>query len=152
MIHSNTHAQLGRLIHGVADQAIRDGRRLTYDGGMLTAEDVVDIVLPSLLCLADDLARRLGFGAIGYRFEWADEPSPVFPLRAVQVQARAFVEVAPFVLETFERYLEDGHYDVTHLFAAAARTLRPDFDPAGITFADAPAGISGGRRAGDAEG
>ncbi|WP_323025750.1 hypothetical protein [Castellaniella sp.] len=114
--------QLIVLMTGLADQKIKDGSEFYYDGGALYATDVAEISLPCALVLADALSRRLGMGGSGHEFE-IGPPNPVFPVCATQVQARPFLEVAPFVTEIFESVVMDVRHDLSRIYAFAARQL-----------------------------
>lgn len=122
------HAQLQRLTFGLADQLIVRGTPLTYDGGRLRPAEAVDLSLPSLLCLADELSRRVGTGDIGFDFALLDRPNPVFPLDAVPRSPRPFIAIAPYLVEAFDQHVASSEYDLAHVFAAAARVLDPQFD------------------------
>jgi len=121
-------AQLQRLTYGLADQLTVQGTPLLYEGKRLSPSEVVDLSLPSLLCLSDALMTSVGGKGLGYRFELVDVPSPVFPLLAHPTEPRPFLTIAPFVVEAFEHHTREAGYDAAHLFAAAARHLRPEFD------------------------
>lgn len=124
----NNFESLRRLVTGLADQEIRAGRGFTYDGGVMHADDVAEVALPSILCIAQDLAQRLGVGDFGYRFEMR-EPNPVFPLHALLERPPSrFFEVAPFVTEVFDGEVMDCRHDLALLFEAAAKLLRPGFN------------------------
>ena len=132
--------QLRRLVLGLADQAIRRGEKFFYDGGELHADDVADIGLPSILCIAQDVSSRAGLGGFGYQFKM-DQPNPVFPLHAVQVGERArFFDVAPFVSEVFHGEVMDCRQDLAVLFEAAAQLLLPGFSLVANTNHTVPVG------------
>lgn len=127
MAHDDFEAKLRRLVTGLADQEIKAGRGFAYDGGVMHADDVAEVALPSILCIAQDLAQRLGVGDFGYRFEMGD-PNPVFPLRAIPERpAPRFFEVAPFIAEVFDGEVMDCRQDLAVLFEAAAKLLHPEF-------------------------
>nr|WP_228857614.1 hypothetical protein [Pseudomonas syringae]QOQ33453.1 hypothetical protein [Pseudomonas syringae pv. actinidiae] len=132
--------QLRRLVLGLTDQAIVRGDEFRYDGGVLHADDVADIALPSILCLAQDLSVRSGVGSFGYQFRM-DEPNPVFPLHAVFVEGQVnFSTMAPFVSEIFHGEVMDCRQDLAVLFETAAQLVRPGFDLAANTNYSVPAG------------
>ncbi|WP_323004783.1 hypothetical protein [Denitromonas sp.] len=128
MANEDFESQLRRLVTGLADQEVKAGRGFAYDGGVMHADDVAEVALPSILCIAQDLSRRLGVGDFGYRFEMR-EPNPVFPLHAIPERpAPRFFEVAPFITEVFDGEVMDCRQDLALLFEAAAKLLRPEFN------------------------
>lgn len=127
MANDDFESQLRRLVTGLADQEIKAGREFFYDGGVMHADDVANVAVPSILCIAQDLSQRLGIGDFGFRFEMG-EPNPVFPLHAIPSGAAPrFFAVAPFVTEVFDGEVMDCRQDLALLFEAAARLLRPDY-------------------------
>lgn len=137
--------QLRRLLTGLADQEIKQGHQFAYDSGFLHADDVAELALPSVLCIAQDLAERLGVGGFGYNFRFGP-PNPVFPLHAEQSgRDVSVISVAPFVTEVFMGEVMDCRSDLALLFATAARIVDPEFDLASNTnyaVESAPAGAS----------
>lgn len=128
MSYDTLEEQLRRLITGLADQEIVNGREFGYDGQALYADDVADIGLPSILCIAQELSGRLGQGGLGYRFEIKDKPNPVFPLYAIPGDAApAFFKVSPFVMEVFQGEVLDCRMDLALLFETAAQLVRPGY-------------------------
>jgi hypothetical protein len=124
--------QLKRLVIGMADQEILAGRDFFYDGGRLHADEVADLMLPSVVCIAQDLSDRLELGSFGYRFKLGASDSAAFPLTMEfvadgSVDAKRFFEVAPFVVEVFEGEVVDCRLDLARLFESAARLVREDF-------------------------
>lgn len=135
--------QLRRLVLGLTDQAIVRGDEFRYDGGLLHADDVADIALPSILCLAQDLSVRYGVGSFGYEFKM-DEPNPVFPLHAVSVDGDVnFSKVAPFISEVFHGEVMDCRQDLAVLFETAAQLVRPGFNLSANTNYSVPIGSDG---------
>lgn len=131
-------AQMRRLVIGLADQDIKDGQGFGYDGGVLHAEEVADLALPSILCLAQDLSQRLGVGDLGYRFELATA-NPVFPLHALhERQGVGFSAAAPFVTEVFEHEVRECRHDLARLFEMAAQRVQPDYTLAANTTYSTP--------------
>lgn len=140
MAHEQLEDQLRRLVLGLTDQAIVRGEKFHYDGGVLHADDVAEIALPSILCIAQDVAVRTGLGDFGYQFKM-DQPNPVFPLHAVCVREGArFFDVAPFVSEVFHGEVLDCRQDLAILFETAAQLVRPDFNLAANTNYTVPVG------------
>lgn len=128
MAQDGFESQMRRLVTGLADQEIKAGREFVYDGGALHADDVAEIGMPSILCIAQDLSKRLGTGDFGYRFQMG-EVNPVFPLHAIRERPTArFFEVAPFVTEVFEGEVLDCRHDLARLFEVAAKLVRPEFN------------------------
>lgn len=128
MTRGDVQTQLRRLVTGLADQDIRAGSMFCYDGGELHAEDVSDMALPSILCIAQDLSVRLGMGDFGYAFELTESGEPVFPLRMVQIRPGAtFMTVAPLLVEVFEREVRECRNDLAHLFEIAAQRIDPTY-------------------------
>ena len=120
--------QLHRLAYGLADQLIVSGTPLTYDGGRLRPAEAAQLAMPSLLCLADELSRRLGTGDLGYDFVLLDHPNPVFPMHAAERSPKRFMAIAPYFVESFDLHTARAAFDVAYVFAAAARVLDPAFD------------------------
>lgn len=127
MSDSAFEQQLKRLVIGLADQQIKKGQEFYYDGGRLFADEVADVTLPSLLCLAQHMSERVGLGSFGYQFELG-EVNPVFPLRVQRVGTASFFQVAPFVLEIFDSDLLECRSDLAMFFERAAKLVTPEFD------------------------
>lgn len=125
--HDDLEAQVRRLLTGAADQQKLIGAEFLYDGRQLHADDVADLCLMSVLCIAQDTSERLGQGGFGYQFKLG-KPSPVFPLEgeAIGVPGR-FSQVGPFVLDVFDGEVMECRQDLAYLFQSAAQLLRPDF-------------------------
>lgn len=132
MSHDDLAAQLQRLLTGLADQETRAGARFLYDGATLYPDEVADLLLPSVLCLAQDQSRRLGIGAWGYTFALGAPEAVGFPL-LVRAPAAGplFLQVAPFATQVFLEQLMACRDDVALLFERAARLVRPDFSLSG---------------------
>ncbi len=121
---------LRRLLLGAADQAIRAGEAFVYDGGRLHADELADLMLPSVLCHAQELSIRVGLGSLGYRFSLGRATSQSLPLqfeRDTGVAPKRFCEAGPVVLEVFEGEVMDCRADLVRLFESAARLVQPDF-------------------------
>lgn len=128
MAHDDLTSQLKRLFIGMADQEIRAGKDFLYDGGKLHADEVADLMLPSVVCIAQDLSDRLGLGAFGYRFTLGASVPVGFPVSMERVaDDKRFFEVAPFVVEVFEGEVMDCRLDLARLFESAARLVQADF-------------------------
>ena len=142
----NLDVALRRLVCGMADQDIRDDKPFFYDGGKLLPEDVVTLGLPSMLCLADRMSKRLGFGPLGYRFA-LDEDASGLPLKATRDESLVtwpFATVAPFVYDVFVSDVRECRLDLARLFERAARVIDPEFrlaaDSAYSPVVEAPVG------------
>jgi hypothetical protein len=130
--------QLRVLVIGLADQEIKAGRNFKFDGGDLHADEVAELITPSMLCIAQRLSERLGTGDFGFQFELGDA-NPVFPLHAKRVSANVrFFQVAPFVTEVFERNVLACRADLSQVFELAAQTLHPEFSLSEHTNHTAP--------------
>lgn len=131
MAQHDVTGQLKRLFIGLADQEIRQGKDFLYDGGRLHADEVADLMLPSVVCIAQELSNRLGLGGFGYRFALGANTSHGFPLSMDwmpdDTAAKRFFEIAPFVVEVFEGEVIDCRLDLARLFESAVRLLQPDF-------------------------
>ena len=133
MEHDVLINSLKRLLIGMSDQAIRAGNPFTYDGGVLHADEVADLTLPSVVCIAQELSDRLGLDGFGYRFALVGSNAAGFPLtmeRVIEDAAagrKRFFEIAPFVVEVFEGEVMDCRHDLAKLFESAARIVRADF-------------------------
>jgi len=120
--------QLKRLLIGLVDQEIIKGKEFVYDSGKLYADEVADLMLPSVLCLASDVAVRLGLGSLGYQFSLAQSAADGLPLVMQRADgAVAFSKVAPFVVEIFDGEMMDCRLDLARLFETAARLVNPEF-------------------------
>lgn len=118
---------LHRFITGLADQEIKNGRNFFYDGGLLYADDVAEIGLISIMCIAQNLSERLHIGGFGYRFEISTLPNPVFPIHAIPVgQSARFFKVAPFVSRVFDCEVLSCRNDFARVFEIAAKSLTTD--------------------------
>ena len=119
-----------RLITGLADQEIKEGRGFKYDGAPLLAEDVAEITMPTALCMAQDLAERVGMSGFGLSFHLGDA-NPVFPIHySVKDGGKEpkFFDAAPWVTEVFDGELMECRHDLAHFFEIGAKLLRPDFN------------------------
>ncbi|MBH3383292.1 hypothetical protein I5S53_04775 [Pseudomonas juntendi] len=117
--------QLRRLLTGLADQAIVRGEQFIYDGGELYADDVAEIGLLAVLCIAQALSERAGLGGFGYEFQLAAPANPVFPIHASAPQVLPdFFKVAPFVSAVFHNEVLNAKQDLTLLYHAAVQRLR----------------------------
>lgn len=127
MRHDDLAQQIQRLLAGLADQANRSGKTFFYDGGRLYPDEVAKLVLASAMCLAQDIAERLGLGNFGFRFELraTDDGLPL----AMEPAGTPclFLEVAPFVTEVFEGEVIDCCDDLARVFECAARVLKDGF-------------------------
>lgn len=129
MEHEHLTSQLKRLLTGLADQAVKQGHDFLYDGARLYADEVADLMLPSVMCIAQDVAERVGLGSLGYRFMLGPKQAVGFPLLMEPVgEAKRFFEVAPFLTEVFDGEVMDSRLDLARLFESAARLLKPEFD------------------------
>lgn len=127
-------SQLNRLFIGMADQEIRSGKEFFYDGGKLHADEVSDLLLPSVLCIAQELSDRLGLGTFGYQFALGEKKPIGFPLTmAFTPNGKRFLEIAPFVAEVFQGEVMDCRNDPARVFECAAKTLDPSFSLDGDT-------------------
>ena len=117
--------QLRRLLTGLADQAIVRGEQFIYDGGELYADDVADIGLVSVLCIAQALSERAGLGGFGYEFQLVAPANPVFPIHATAPEVLPdFFRVAPFVSAVFHSEVLNARQDLTLLYHAAVLRLQ----------------------------
>ncbi|MDH0617478.1 hypothetical protein N5C40_02030 [Pseudomonas fulva] len=120
MVDDPLEDQLRRLLTGLADQAIVRGEPFIYDGGELYADDVADITLTSVLCLAQALSRRTGLGGFGYGFHVAAPANPIFPIHMSAPQEPPdFFQIAPFVAAVFHADVLEARHDLSALYRAA---------------------------------
>lgn len=129
MAHDDLTLQITRLVTGLVDQEILTGTEFVYDGAALYADEVADLMLPSVLCIAQDVSGRLGMGDFGYRFAISTPDTIGFPLVMQQVvpDAKRFFEVAPFVADVFDSEVMKCRADLARLFESAARVVKADF-------------------------
>lgn len=127
-MHDHLSLELKTLLVGLSDQEIRAGQKFLYAGASLYADEVADLLLPSVVCIAQDLAIRLGMDGFGYAFA-VGSMKPGLPLRGERApQASAmFMEVAPFVAEVFKGEVMDCRHDIVKVYEAAVRTFQPGF-------------------------
>lgn len=119
---------LNTLVTGLAEKEFEKGESFLYGGARLFPEEVADMLLPSILCLAQGISRYVGMGEFGYDFGFVKGTSAAFPLCATPTAPLApFHLVAPFVVEVFDTYVLEGRADVARVFEAAAQTLDGDF-------------------------
>jgi hypothetical protein len=128
-MEQSVELELKRLLTGLADQAILSQQDIVYEGSALHADEVCDLLFPSVMCMAQALSERLGTRSFGLTFEIV--PSAVgFPLtmRAVDAfEQRTFSEIAPYVLEVFDGEVMECRGDIAHVYEAAARIVQPEF-------------------------
>ena len=131
MGHETTQSSwesLSTLISGLAEAEFGRGEQFVYDGARLYPEDVADMLLPSILCLAQGVARYVDMGDFGYDFDIEPESQGAFPLQASPKDRIApFHLIAPFVVEAFDSYVIECRADVAKVFEAAAQLIYPDF-------------------------
>lgn len=120
--------QLRRLIIGLTDQEIRNGHEFLYDNGMLYADDVAEIAFSSILCLSQALAKQTGMADFSYIFTLEEPANPVFPLQITGPTLKVnFFQIAPFIVEIFDKEVMSFRQDLTLLFEQAAKIIEPSF-------------------------
>lgn len=122
--------QIRRLLIGLADQAIKDGHVFKYDNAVLLAEDVAEIAGPTALCMAQDLACRIGMSGFGLEFKMGSA-NPVFPIHFELKDHRnppRFMDAAPWITEIFDGELMSSSHDLAKFYEVGAKLLRNDFD------------------------
>jgi hypothetical protein len=126
---NETTVKLKVLLLGLTDQEIRDkGTEFFYDGSRLYPDEVADLMLPSVVCIAQDLASRLGLNHFGYNFSLRNAGDSKLPLEMESSDTTAmFFEIAPFVVEVFDSDVLSCHKDLARLFERASRVVQPDF-------------------------
>lgn len=119
---------LNTLVLGLAEEEFGKGEQFLYDGARLFPEDVADMLLPSILCLAQGVSRYVGMGEFGYDYGFDKGAKSAFPLYAApSAQLAPFHLVAPFVVEVFDSYVMESRADIARVFEAAAQTLDSEF-------------------------
>ena len=119
---------LNTLVSGLAEAEFARGEQFMYDGARLYPEDVADMLLPSILCLAQGVSRYVGMGEFGYDYALDPETTEAFPLAASPVgQIAPFHRIAPFVVEAFDSYVIENRADIARVFEVAVQTIYPDF-------------------------
>ena len=119
---------LNTLVAGLAEAEFGRGEQFVYDGARLYPEDVADMLLPSILCLAQGVSRYVGMGEFGYDYALDPETTEAFPLAASPVgQIAPFHRIAPFVVEAFDSYVIENRADIARVFEVAVQTIYPDF-------------------------
>lgn len=121
-------AQLKRLVTGLAAEKIDGGDDFFYQGSKLYPDEVADLMLPSIVCIAQDVAARIGLGGFGFRFEIGPGTPTSFPLMmSREDDTKRFFEVAPFVVEVFDAEVVECRHDLVKLFESAARLVQSDY-------------------------
>lgn len=117
------------LVTGLAEREHAQGTQFLYDRARLFPEDVADMLLPSVICLAQGVSRYVGMGEFGYDYKLDPESKEAFPLVAVRNidKLAPFHRVGPFVVEVFDSYVLEHRADVARVFEAAAQSIHPDF-------------------------
>lgn len=120
---------LETLVTGLAEAEFGGGGQFLYDGARLFPEDVSEMLLPSIVCLAQGVCRYVDMGEFGYDYGFERDTKSAFPLvaRPGGEKVAPFHLVAPFVVEVFDSYVLEHRNDVARVFEAAAQTLDPDF-------------------------
>ena len=119
---------LNTLVSGLAEAEFGRGEQFVYDGARLYPEDVADMLLPSILCLAQGVSRYVGMGEFGYDYALDPETTEAFPLAASPVgQIAPFHRIAPFVVEAFDSDVIENRADIARVFEVAVQTIYPDF-------------------------
>jgi hypothetical protein len=127
--------KLRRLVLGLADQSIRKGTAFMYQHRRLLATEISDIMLPSIVCIAQDLSDRLGMNTWGYEFHLGgrlveqDGRRDFFQLHWLRDESHPieFFQIAPFITEVFEGEFMDCRNDVAVCFEHAAKLIDPTF-------------------------
>lgn len=132
MVDQQTWQSLSKLVEGLAEADQRQGSDslFMYDGMRIHPEDVADMLLPSMLCLAQGVSRYVGMGEFGYEFKIEPDTSAsaAFPLSATPSgEIAPFHRIAPFVLEVFDSYVLENRMNVARVFEAAAQMIHPEF-------------------------
>jgi len=127
MINNHLESQLEHLITGLAYLSTKNGQNFFYDGGLIYADEIGEIILPSILCIAQDLSTCLGMRDFGYRFELGQQ-NPLFPLHAIpQRPVALFFETAPFITEVFESKVLNYRQNIECIFEEATKLIYPEF-------------------------
>lgn len=119
---------LKTLVSGLAEREFGRGEQFLYDGARLFPEDVADMLLPSMLCLAQGVCSYVGMGEFGYKYGFESDSQEAFPFAAYQCDKPVpFHRVAPFVVEVFDSYVLEHRADIARVFEAAAQMLDQNF-------------------------
>lgn len=118
---------LMRLIKGASGEHLAASGRFLYEGGPMDADDVLDVMTPSILCLSQDLSMRLGLQGLGMRFS-IGHPAPVFPIHVEREGEMApFSRCAPLVYHTFCAHVITNSHDLARVYELAMNTIQPGF-------------------------
>lgn len=125
----NRWGALTTLVSGLAEREAAQGTQFLYGGARLFPEDVADMLLPSVVCLAQGVSRYVGMGEFGYSYKLDSASTEAFPLVAERSPAKLapFHVMAAFAVEVFDSYVLEHRADVARVFEAAAQTIHPDF-------------------------
>ncbi len=118
-----------KLLQGLANESVD---KFYFSGSELSAEELANFCLNSVLCIVDQYTDYLKLGDLGYEFKLSDDIHPSlspFPLIASKVNecTMMFCMVAPVVVEVFENHLSKYHLHIEQLFEQAAKTIEPAF-------------------------
>lgn len=132
MQREDLQAQLKRLVTGLATVEIDKGNEFFYQGSKLYPDEVADLMLPSIVCIAQDVSARIGLGDFGYRFDIGSGSPTSFPLVMTRVDdKKRFFEIAPFVVEVFDAEVVECRHDLVKLFESAVRLVQSEPRPEG---------------------
>ena len=132
MQREDLQVQLKRLVTGLATVEVDKGNEFYYQGSKLYPDEVADLMLPSIVCIAQDVSARIGLGDFGYRFDIGSGSPTSFPLMMTRVDdKKRFFEIAPFVVEVFDAEVVECRHDLVKLFESAARLVQPEPRPEG---------------------
>ena len=121
-------AALDKLVRGRAELEIKKGDEFLCDGARLYPDEVSDLLLPSMLCLADSLTRYMGMGGSGYEYRLDNEAGGAFPLVASAPSGVVpFHRVAPFVDYVFDVYVLENRAEVARVIEIAVKTMDDSF-------------------------
>lgn len=132
MQREDLQVELKRLLTGLATVEVDKGNEFFYQGSKLYPDEVADLMLPSVLCIAQDVSVRVGLGDFGYRFEIGHGSPASLPLTMTRESDRKrFFEVAPFVVEVFDGEVVECRHDLVKLYESAARLVQSEPRPEG---------------------
>ena len=127
-MQDDVKGNLKRLLTGLVDQEIKGGKEFQYDGSKMHADEVADLMLPSVLCIAQDVSIRLGLGGFGFTFSIGETPGGTFPMILEDSgECKRFFEIAPLLTEVFDGEVMDCRLDLARLFESAAKLINKDF-------------------------
>lgn len=106
-----------------------------YEGARLFPEEVTDMLLPSIMCMTQNLMDRVGgeFGKSGFEFDLDFKSNEAFPLVAKACDSMPPLHIAVVFMtqvlegENMDFNVSNNRSDVARIFERAAQMIHPGF-------------------------